>query len=205
MILSPKIRLLYLIFLNLFLIGIFIYLLDLWGLISLKEYLPFIEKEPPKVDQTQANVLLLEKEKLEKEKQIIEEEKVKINELKLKIEEQQKAIEQKEKELNEEKESIEKQKLKIQEVENARKQRNKMIEDMAKRLNAMPPQAVIEIIQGWKNIDIVDVFLKMEQIAEEEGTNSIVPYLLSQLPPERASVITSLMMDEGIQKNLFQN
>ncbi|GIX40507.1 MAG: flagellar protein FlbB [Leptospiraceae bacterium] len=204
MVLSPKVKLLYLIFLNLFLIGIFIYLLDVWGLIQLNQYLPFMEKEPPKVDQTQANALLLEKEKLEKEKQIIEEEKIKINELKLKIDEQQKALQEKEKELQEEKQNIEKQKQKLQEIENARKERNKMIEDMAKRLNAMPPEDVIAIIQGWKNIDIVDVFLKMEELAEEEGSQSIVPYLLSQLPPERASVITSLMLDEGIRENIFQ-
>ncbi len=205
MVISPRVKLIYLIFLILFLIGIYLYLLDIWGIISLKEYLPFLKKEIPKVDQTQANELLLEKEKLEKEKEILQEEKINIHELKAKLEEQEKIIKEKEKELEQEKQNIEKQKQKIQEIENSRKQRKKMIEDMAKRLNAMPPQDVIEIIQGWNNMDIVDVFLKMEELAEEEGNPSIVPYLLSQLPPERASVITSLMMDEGLKENIFQN
>jgi flagellar protein FlbB len=204
MVISPKVKLFYIIFLIFFLIGIYLYLLDSWGIISLKNYLPFLEKEPPVVDQTQANQLLLEKERLEKEKEILEEEKLKVNELKLKLDEQQKNLQDKEKELQEQNANLEKQKQKLQEVENARRERNKMIEDMARRLNAMPPANVIEIIQGWKNIDIVDVFLKMEQIAEEEGTPSIVPYLISQLPPERASVITSLMLDEGIRENIFK-
>jgi flagellar protein FlbB len=204
MVISPKVKLFYIIFLIFFLIGIYLYLLDSWGIISLKNYLPFLEKEPLVVDQTQANQLLLEKERLEKEKEILEEEKLKVNELKLKLDEHQKNLQDKEKELQEQNANLEKQKQKLQEVENARKERNKMIEDMARRLNAMPPTNVIEIIQGWKNIDIVDVFLKMEQIAEEEGTPSIVPYLISQLPQERASVITSLMLDEGIRENIFK-
>ncbi len=179
------------------------YLLDVWGIISLSEYLPFLKKEVPKVDQTQANVLLMEKERLEKEKELLESEKTTIQELKLKLEEQEKKLKEQEQSLQVEKDNIEKQKQKLQEIENNRREKNKMIEDMARRLNAMPPQSVIEIIQGWNNMDIVDVFLKMEQIAEEEGTPSIVPFLLSQLPAERASIITSLMLDDAIKKNIF--
>lgn len=205
MVISPRIKLFYLVFLIFFLIGIYMYLLDVWGIISLSEYLPFLKKEVPKVDQTQANVLLMEKERLEKEKEILESEKTTIQELKLKLEEQEKKLKEQEQSLQTEKDNIEKQKQKLQEIENNRREKNKMIEDMARRLNAMPPQNVIEIIQGWKNMDIVDVFLKMEQIAEEEGTQSIVPFLLSQLPPERASIITSLMLDDAIKKNIFDN
>lgn len=204
MILSPKIKIIYLTLLIFFSIAVYLYLLDQWGIINLKNYLPFIEEEIPKIDTLKGNELLIEKDKLEKEREILEEEKIKINELKSKLDLKQKELEAKEKEVNDQKQNIEEQKKKIIEKENARKERNKMIEEMAKRLNAMPPQNVIEIIQGWKNIDIVDVFLKMEQIAEEEGTQSIVPYLLSLLPPERSSVITSLMLDEGIKEDIFK-
>ncbi|MCS7205632.1 MAG: hypothetical protein NZ853_08035 [Leptospiraceae bacterium] len=201
---SPKIKLLYLIFLIFFLIGVYLYLLDQWGIITLRDYIPFLKKEPPPVDQTQANFLLIEKEQLEKEKEILQEEKVKLEELKLQLEEKQKSLTEKEKELESEKENIEKQKQKLQEIENARKEKNRLIENMARRLNAMPPQAVIDMIQGWNNLDIVEVFLRMEELAEEEGTPSIVPFLLSQLPPERASIISSLMLNESIREKIFE-
>ncbi len=204
MILSPKVKIFYLTLIILFSLGIYLYLLDQWGIISLKEYVPFLEKEIPNIDIAKGNELLLEKDKIQKEKNILEEEKLKINELKAELDKKKQELQAKEKELLEQKNNLEEQKKKITEKENARKEKNKMIEDMARRLNAMPPQNVIEIIQGWKNIDIVDVFLKMEQIAEEEGTPSIVPFLLSQLPSERASVITSLMLDEGIKEDIFK-
>ncbi|MFN3603215.1 MAG: periplasmic-type flagellar collar protein FlbB [Leptonema sp. (in: bacteria)] len=204
MILSPKVKIFYLILLIFFSIGIYLYLLEEWGIIQLKDYIPFLEKEPPKIDTTKGNELLIAKDKLEKEKELLEEEKIKINELKAELDKKKQELESKEKEIIEQQTNIEEQKKSLQEKENARKEKNKMIEDMARRLNAMPPQNVIEIIQGWKNIDIVDVFLKMEQLAEEEGTPSIVPFLLSQLPAERASIITSLMLDEGIREDIFK-
>lgn len=204
MILSPKIKIFYLILIIFFSLGVYLYLLDQWGIFPLKDYIPFLAKEPPKIDIAKGNELLLEKDRLEKEKTILDQEKLKINELKVELDKKKEELEKKEKEILEQKTTLEEQKKKIIEKENARKERNKMLEDMAKRLNAMPPQNVIEIIQGWKNIDIVDVFLKMEQLSEEEGTPSIIPFLLSQLPPERASVITSLMMDEGIKEDVFK-
>ncbi len=166
--------------------------------------MPFLKKEAPLTDQTEANIMLIEKEELEKQKENLENEKIKINELKLQLEQREKEIQEKEKEISEQKENIEQQKKKIQEIENSRKEKQKLIDNMARRFAAMPPQNVIEIIQGWQNSDIVDVFMRMEEIAEEEGTQSIVPFLLTLLPSERSSIITSLMLDQGMREKIFQ-
>jgi hypothetical protein len=43
----------------------------------------------------------------------------------------------------------------------------------------MPPQKAQEMMQSWRDFDIIDVMRQMDKDAELEGNPSIVPYLLN--------------------------
>jgi flagellar protein FlbB len=63
----------------------------------------------------------------------------------------------------------------LEETDN--KDRN--VEQNARYLTGMPPERAVEIITRMDDQDAIDVFRKTEEIAQAEGTSSIVSYWLS--------------------------
>jgi flagellar protein FlbB len=71
--------------------------------------------------------------------------------------------------------------------------KEKNIEQYARYLNGMPPQNAVDIIAAMDDQAAIDVLRMTENIAQKEGTNSIVSYWLSLLPPERAAELQRKM------------
>jgi flagellar protein FlbB len=71
------------------------------------------------------------------------------------------------------------------------KERN--IEQNARYLTGMPPERAVGILIAEDDQDIIDVLRKTEEIAQAEGTTSIVSYWLSLMPPERAAELQRKM------------
>jgi flagellar protein FlbB len=67
------------------------------------------------------------------------------------------------------------------------------VEQNARYLTGMPPERAVGIIAAMNDQDAIDVFRKTEEIAQAEGTTSIVSYWLSFLPPERAAELQRKM------------
>jgi flagellar protein FlbB len=67
------------------------------------------------------------------------------------------------------------------------------VEQNARYLTGMPPERAVGIIAAMNDQDAIDVFRKTEEIAQAEGTTSIVSYWLSLLPPERAAELQRKM------------
>ena len=57
----------------------------------------------------------------------------------------------------------------------------------------MQPANAVEIINRMNDQDAIDVLRKTEEIAQTEGTASIVYYWLSLMPPDRAAELQSKM------------
>jgi flagellar protein FlbB len=57
----------------------------------------------------------------------------------------------------------------------------------------MPPANAVEIINRMDDQDAIDVLRKTEEIAQAEGSASIVSYWLSLMPPERAAELQRKM------------
>jgi flagellar protein FlbB len=95
------------------------------------------------------------------------------------LEERQKALDERENSLN-------------QSIENA-DIRARNVEQNARYLNGMPPANAVEIINRMNDQDAIDVLRKTEEIAQAEGTASIVSYWLSLMPPERAAELQRKM------------
>ncbi|MGL4986817.1 MAG: periplasmic-type flagellar collar protein FlbB [Treponemataceae bacterium] len=71
--------------------------------------------------------------------------------------------------------------------------RDANITQNAKNLNAMPPQNAVNIMLGMEDQDVIDVLRKVEQIAQETNTSSLVAFWLSLMPPDRAAIIQRKM------------
>jgi flagellar protein FlbB len=77
----------------------------------------------------------------------------------------------------------------IQEAED--KDRND--EQNARNMVNMPPERAVGILVAMDDQNVIDILRKTEEIAQAEGSNSIVPYWLSLMPSERAAEITRKM------------
>jgi flagellar protein FlbB len=194
--LSPRIKIAYLTLLILFSIAVFLYLLDTWNIINARKYIPFLSDQPPVVSETADSIALLEEERRRKEEERLAELELKLKEMEARLSEEKAALEEKKKEYEELKQGLQEEKKRLEEKRRAEANKEKMIAEMAQRLNNMPPNDAVAILAGWSDADIVDVFLRMERNAEAEGTTSIVPFLLTKMPRERAAIITSQMLDE---------
>ena len=95
------------------------------------------------------------------------------------LEERQKALDERENSLR----------AQVQDAEN--KDRN--VEQNARYLTGMPPQNAVGIIAALDDQDAIDVIRKTEEIAQAEGTTSIVSFWFSLMEPARAAELQRKM------------
>jgi flagellar protein FlbB len=81
--------------------------------------------------------------------------------------------------------------LKAQVADAENKDRN--IEQNARYLTGMPPQNAVGIIAALDDQDAIDVLRKTEEIAQAEGTMSIVSFWFSLMDPVRAAELQRKM------------
>ncbi|MDR0600853.1 MAG: flagellar protein FlbB [Treponema sp.] len=71
--------------------------------------------------------------------------------------------------------------------------RERNIETNARLLTGMPPEQAVGIMAAMDDLDVINVFRKTEEIAQAEGTQSIVSYWLSLMEPGRAAELQRKM------------
>ncbi|MCB1174068.1 MAG: hypothetical protein KDK39_10900 [Leptospiraceae bacterium] len=203
--LSEKIKIVYLLIVIFFAIGVFLYLLDSWGLIRLEDHIPGLAEEAPELTVNDDHPTELEWLRLEKEQARLKEMEVKLDSEKARLDEMQKELESKRQNLQERESGLKEARQIFEDKQKEAFVRDQMISEMAERLVSMPPEDAVKIIAGWSNTDAVDVFWKMESNAAAQGKKSIVPYLLTLIPAERSAILTSLMMDAEAQRLAVSN
>jgi len=102
------------------------------------------------------------------------------------IEQMAQELEERQKALDDQENSL---KRRDQDAEN--KDRN--VEQNARYLTGMPPQAAVGIIARLDDQDAIDVLRKTEEIAQAEGTVSIVSFWFSIMDPGRAAELQRKM------------
>jgi flagellar protein FlbB len=95
------------------------------------------------------------------------------------LEERQKAVEEQEKSLR----------AQAEDAEN----RDSNVERNARNLNGMAPERAVAIMAAMDDQDVIDILRKTEEIAQAEGTSSIVSYWLSLMEPARAAELQRKM------------
>lgn len=68
------------------------------------------------------------------------------------------------------------------------------IQDVATQISGMPPQTAAEILNLQDDLQVVDIFKKMNELAVANGQASTVPFLLTLMEREKAARIQTLML-----------
>jgi flagellar protein FlbB len=71
--------------------------------------------------------------------------------------------------------------------------KDRLVEQNARYLTGMPPGQAVGILTAMDDQDAIDVIRKTEEIAQAEGTASIVSYWFSQMPAGRAAELQRKM------------
>jgi flagellar protein FlbB len=174
--------------------ALLLFVLDRIGIFQAAQYFTFLQPDnPEKIEDmeypSEVEKITLQKlaEKLaEKEEQLTQKE-LKLQEMVDNIQNQESEIEAIKKNIDVERSSI---KLLVQDLNN----RDKKVRDLAGKVLNMPPEKAVEMMVNWRDFDIIDVFRKMDVIAEEEGQPQITPYLLTLFSPERRAEISRKML-----------
>lgn len=66
----------------------------------------------------------------------------------------------------------------------------------AKNLTGMPPESAVAILNAMEDQDVIDTLRKVEEIAQEEGSMSMVAYWLSLMPADRVATIQRKMVSK---------
>ncbi len=170
------------------------FVLDSIGVISASDHFSFLrEKNPPKMHDadypSEVDKLAFEKrnEKLiEKEEELLQQE-ARLNDL-------QNEIAIREKEIDELKKNILEERERLKMLTNDWLDRQKKIEDLAGKVMNMPPEKAIEMMENWRDSDVIEVMRQIDTFAETEGVPSITPYLLTLFGPERRAEVTRKML-----------
>jgi flagellar protein FlbB len=116
---------------------------------------------------------------IEKQEQELQSRQGQIEQMAQELEERQKSLDERENSFN----------ASVKDAEN----KDKNVEQNARYLTGMPPQSAVEIIGNMDDQDVIDIFRKAEEIAQTEGSSSIVSYWISIMPPERAALLQRKM------------
>lgn len=173
--------------------GIF-YALDATGIVRAADIFPFLApKNPLRIDDKDYPTEVEKVEFQKWEQKLIErEELLARRETELKSKED--GSEEAKRELEEMRRALRAEKEKFAAAQKEWEDRQKKVKDLAEKVRNMPPQKAQEMMQNWRDFDIIDVMRQMDRDAETEGTASIVPYLLTLFQPDRRAEITRKMM-----------
>jgi flagellar protein FlbB len=154
--------------------------------------LPSSTDEPFSLDRERLLVreeaLNLQKLDLDKKEQDITSRLAELEQMRQEVEERQKALDDRENSINA--------------LILATEDKSRNVEQNARYLAGMPPANAVGILAALDDQDAIDVLRKTEEIAQAEGTASIVSYWLSLMAPERAAELQRKMAGRPSSLNL---
>lgn len=116
------------------------------------------------------------------------------------LESRQGEIEQMAEELEAQRQALEDLQNSINQGREAAEIVDRNVEGIAQQLNGMAPERAVAIIAEMNDQQAIGVLRKTEEMARRDGTNSIVPYWMSLMPPQRAAELQRKMVGGGISE-----
>ncbi|HPA73160.1 MAG: hypothetical protein KBA61_03695 [Spirochaetes bacterium] len=190
---SEKAKIIYLVILLLFIIGIFTAWLDYIGLINVSRTFG-IQREAVSVLEAEGDEpSLVAREEFEKSKNKLQERIEDLDKREAKIVESEKSLDSEREKLAEMRKGLEleKKKLELEQKKYSGYMRNVRV--LAKQVESIEPAKAVELIVRWEDPLIIDVLRQIDSNAEESGKMSITSYLISLMPRNKASRIMYLM------------
>lgn len=192
---SDKSKIIFLMLLIFFLLGIGAFWMDYIGIINMSRYLGMFRGEPGlSMNASDDEPSLIEKEEFEKEKEKLLERIEELDKREALLAEREKTVDGDREKLEQVKSGlqIEQKKLENERNRDAGYRKNVMV--LANKLANMPPEKSVAIMVNWDEPLIIDVLRQMDADSEAEGKMSITAYLLTLFPnKEQASRIMYLM------------
>jgi flagellar protein FlbB len=193
MIRAQRQRIIPLIFLNLILLLILLFVLDHFGVFSWRKIVTGEKKKTEEVQQVTEDPYLLEKEALRKQWMVLEEKERLYEERQKELEEKRKLLEEKLKEAENQMEIAKKMQVKQTELKKQYEDRMENVRNLASKISNMPPKDGVALLERMDAVLAVDVIRQMDRLAQQQGRQSITDYLLSIMDREKASHIIRLM------------
>jgi len=136
--------------------------------------------------KAQMEALELQREELEQREDQIVQREAELSQMEEELADQERALQEREKAFNET----------VQSYEN----RTVNLERKAQYFLGMPPEKAVAVMLEYENdMDIIDIFRMVDEIARRQGDASIVPYWISLMPPERGAELTRKMGRPTVQ------
>jgi len=188
-------RTVFLLLISIFLLAsALIFTLDFVGIVQASEIIPFLEKKPERVIEDKDYPTEVDKEKYKKIQEKLIEKEEQLAQREEKIKKNEELIKKKLAEIKEVSDSLKaKQKKMVEQFQDLNDRKSK-IKDLANKIANMPPNKAVEIMNSWRDFDIIEVIRQMDADAKREGTDSITPYLLTLFNKERSAEITRKML-----------
>lgn len=183
-----------LLLLNIAIAGATLYFFDYMRIISYHQLLSNIPGFKVSVPIRIEDPLLLEKEELNKKWELLTIKELELSNLNLEVISNNLALESKQTELQTEREAFINEQTLIALKKEEANTYNIKINDVATQIAGMPPQTAAELLNLQDDLQVVDIFKKMDEIAAANGQASTVPFLLTLLEREKAARIQSLML-----------
>lgn len=164
---------------------------DFLGIVEARSTLAPIRRllglaEQPTVEQL-ADPLLLERERLQSETEALDLIREDLERRELAVAQREAEIEQITAELEATRTSLENQEKSLNDRLTAFDDRRVNLEQNSRYLVGMPPSNAVEIMLQMEDPDIIELLQVTEDIAQREGSASLVSFWLSQMPAERAA------------------
>ena len=164
---------------------------DFLGIVEARSTLAPIRRllglaEQPTVEQL-ADPLLLERERLQSETEALDLIREDLERRELAVAQREVEIEQITAELEATRTSLENQEKSLNDRLTAFDDRRVNLEQNSRYLVGMPPSNAVEIMLQMEDPDIIELLQVTEDIAQREGSASLVSFWLSQMPAERAA------------------
>lgn len=184
------------------LFGLFLlfYVLNFVGIINAQVPLPFFKDSNPVVVDDKNFPTEVEKERFQKWQERLSEQEEAVTLRQAEVETQLKEIEQKMSEIERTKQGLLLEKQRLQMLTNDQLDRNQKISDMAAKVTSMKPEAAVAMMVNWPDFDIIDVLREIDRQADDEGTQSLSPYLLTLFAADRRAEITRKMLLPPLQQ-----
>ncbi|MCS6985656.1 MAG: flagellar protein FlbB [Leptospiraceae bacterium] len=176
------------------------YFLNLIGVIEGEKLLPFLAAQNPPIIEDNAYPTEMEKLEFQKWQERLYEKEEELLRREKEIEQKGLEAEQKLKEIAELRAGILAERKKLEMLMKDWEDRQKKIKELATKVVNMPPEKAKEMMQNWRDFDIIEVMRQIDKDAEAEGNPSITPYLLTLFPPERRAEITRKMLLPPLQQ-----
>jgi flagellar protein FlbB len=191
---SDRAKVLYLIILLVFIIGVFMAWLDHVGIINISRMFGAYRAESESVLTAKDDEpSLVAREEFEQQRLKLQERIEDLDRREAKIVEAEKSLEAEREKMTEMGKGIELEKKKLDIEKNKYKGYQKNVKALASKVESIEPQKAVGIMVKWEDTLIIDVLRQIDTNAEEAGKMSISSYLISLMPENKASRIMYLM------------